>query len=183
MIGARCALRRLTVCQLTHKSRGNGGGLRRGPLNRARREAVVVFFTRRPPELVRASPCDRPLPYARGGCGPDARDSRGQNSVRRQLAALTNWSLVDVLAYPIERPCWTCTGPTRPRSTCYAALPSAVHSRPYSSWQRPGPNFGRPGRYSNRGRQPVSAPGGPWLWASGSGDEFRLSLIARARPE
>ena len=30
MIGARCALRRLTVCQLTHESRGNGGGLRRG---------------------------------------------------------------------------------------------------------------------------------------------------------
>ena len=28
MIGARCAPRRLTVCQLTHKSRGNGGGLR-----------------------------------------------------------------------------------------------------------------------------------------------------------
>ena len=27
---ARCALRRLTVCQLTHKSRGNGSGLRRG---------------------------------------------------------------------------------------------------------------------------------------------------------
>ena len=30
MIGARCALRRLTVCQLTPESRGNGGGLRRG---------------------------------------------------------------------------------------------------------------------------------------------------------
>ena len=28
MIGAKCALRRLTVCQLTYESRGNGGGLR-----------------------------------------------------------------------------------------------------------------------------------------------------------
>jgi hypothetical protein len=31
------------------------------PLNRARREALVVFFTRRPLELVPASPYDRAL--------------------------------------------------------------------------------------------------------------------------
>ena len=30
MIALDAALRRLTVCQLTHESRGNGGGLRRG---------------------------------------------------------------------------------------------------------------------------------------------------------
>ena len=30
MIPLDAALRRLTVCQLTHESRGNGGGLRRG---------------------------------------------------------------------------------------------------------------------------------------------------------
>ena len=30
MIALDGALRRLTVCQLTHESRGNGGGLRRG---------------------------------------------------------------------------------------------------------------------------------------------------------